>query len=142
MLCPSIKVIRSDSKYFSSYSEGYTKTSCAPLYKQWHRPISKRFTKPPFSILSTRIAVAYPRPGLSATKRTYHAPISLDQEAQVSQGHTSCRNKNKCNIEVHGGGGLELVKLARESASSLPKPCASLKNAPDILPFAAPCWPS
>ena len=31
-------------------------------------------------------------------------------------------------------GGLELVKPALESASSRPKPCASLKNAPEILP--------
>ena len=34
---------------------------------------------------------------------------------------TSCRNKEKGN-EVHGDGGLELVKQARESASSRPSP--------------------
>ena len=36
------------------------------LYKRWHRPISKRFIKPPYSIReqprSTRNVVAYPRP--------------------------------------------------------------------------------
>ena len=60
--------------------------------------------------------------------------ISFDQQAQISQGRTSCRNMGNCSTEVHGGGGLELAKLARESVSSRPKPCASLENAPRILP--------
>ena len=38
----------------------------ATLYKQWHRPMSKRFIRPPYSYrkqsLSTRIVVTYPRP--------------------------------------------------------------------------------
>ena len=34
---------KSNSKTFSGVSEGYTITSYARLYKQWHRPISKRF---------------------------------------------------------------------------------------------------
>ena len=46
------------------------------------------------------------------------------RQAQVSRGHKSCRNKKKMIYEVHGGGGLELVKPAREPASSRPKPCA------------------
>ena len=45
------------------------------------------------------------------------------------------------NTEVHGGGGLELVKPAREPASSRPKPCASLKKPHEFCPFAAPCGP-
>ena len=45
------------------------------LYKQWHRPISKRFIKHPYSIhreqpRSARIVVAYPRPAFSATNWT------------------------------------------------------------------------
>ena len=36
--------------------------------------------------------------------------------------------------EVHGGGGLEPVTLAREPASSHPKPCASLEKASRPLP--------
>ena len=36
---------------------------------------------------------------------------------------------------VHGGGGLELVKLARNQASSRSKPCTSLKSAPGVLPI-------
>ena len=34
--------------------------------------------------------------------------------------------------EVHGGGGLELVKPALEPASNRLKPCASLENAPEM----------
>ena len=43
-------------------------------------------------------------------------------------------NKEKCSTEVHGEGGLELVKLARKPISSRPQPFASMKNAPKILP--------
>ena len=43
--------------------------------------------------------------------------------------------------EVHGGGGLELVKPAREPASSRVKPCTSLKKPHESYPFAAPCGP-
>ena len=69
-------------------------------------------------------------------------PISsnrFDQQFQVSQGYTSYKNKENWNTEVHGGGGLELVKPACESASSRPKPCASLKKPHESCPFAAPC---
>ena len=83
---------------------------------------------------STLIVVAYQRPVLSVTRRTNHAPISFDQQVQVSQGHTSCRNKENCNTEVDGGGGLELVKLAREPASRRSKSGAFLKNGPKVLP--------
>ena len=62
------------------------------LYKRWHRPISKRFIKPPYSIReqprSTRNVVAYPRPAFSAKNRKNYAPTSFDQQVQVSQGHT------------------------------------------------------
>ena len=77
---------------------------------------------------STRIVVAYPRPAFSATKWTNHARISFDQRAQVYQGHASYINMEDSSTEVHGGGGLELAKPAREPPSSRPKPCASLKK--------------
>ena len=76
----------------------------------------------------TRIVVSSPRPLLSAAKRAHHAQIRFDQQAHNSQGHTSYRNKENGNIDVYGGGNLELVRLAHELASSLPKPCASLKT--------------
>ena len=90
---------------------------------------------------STRVVVAYPRTSFSLTKRTNYAPITFDQQVQVSQGHTLYRKKENGNTEVHGGGGLELAKPAREPASSRPKPCASLKKPHGSCPFAAPCGP-
>ena len=66
------------------------------LYKQWHRPIPKRFIKPPYSI--SRAAsidsdcCRHSRPAFSATNRTNYIPTSFDQ-VQVSQGHTSYKNK-------------------------------------------------
>ena len=90
----------------------------------------------------TRIVVSSPRPLFSAAKRTHHAPIRFDQQAHNSQGHTSYRNKENGNIDVYGDGSLELVRLAHEPASSLPKPCASLKTPHESCPLAAPYWPS
>ena len=86
----------------------------------------------------TRNVVAYPRPAFSAKNWENYAPTSFDQQVQVYQGHTSYRNK-----EVHGGEVLELVKPAREPASSRPKPCTSLKKkAPRMLPVRRSLWPS
>ena len=57
-----------------------------------------------------------PRPAFPETKRANHAPIcfDFDQQPQVSQGHTSYNNKKSWNTEVHGGGGLGLLKPARD----------------------------
>ena len=69
-------------------------------------------------------------------------PVYFEQQVQVSQSHTLYRKKGKIeiNTEVHGGGGLGLVKRAREPASSRPKACcASLKKPHESCPFAAPC---
>ena len=84
---------------------------------------------------STRILVTYSRPAFSATKRTNHAPISFDQQAQVFQDHVSYRKKkeNWITTEAHDGGGLELVKPAREPASSRPKPCVYPWKSPTNL---------
>ena len=70
-----------------------------------------------------------------------YVSTSFDQQFQVSQGHTSYKKKENRKTEVHGGGGLELVKPAREPAFSRPKPCASLKKPHESCPFAAPCGP-
>ena len=94
------------------------KTSHATLYKQWHRPnrcqngSSNPLTPYREQPRSTRIDVTYPWSAFSATRRTNHAPISFDQQAQAYQGHPSDTNKKKCNTEVHGGGSLELGKPA------------------------------
>ena len=59
------------------------------LYKQCHRPISKWFIKPPYSISrATSIESECchdPRP---AKNRKNYARTSFDQQVQVSQGHT------------------------------------------------------
>ena len=47
---------------------------------------------------STRIVVAYPRPAFSAAKRTNYAPISFDQQVQVSRGATHCTETGKIEI--------------------------------------------
>ena len=85
------------------------------------------------------LSPTHSRPAFSATKRTNHAPISFDQQAQVSQGRASYEIR-KIGTEVHGGGGLELIKPAREPASSRPKSCSTLKKPHESCPFATPCW--
>ena len=78
------------------------------LYKRWHRPISKRFIKPPYSIReqprSTRNVVAYPRPAFSAKNRKNYAPTSFDQQVQVSQGHTFCGGLSLSDESFPNGG--------------------------------------
>ena len=68
------------------------------LYKQWHRPISKRFIKPPYSISrATSIdseCCRLPTTNVLSKKpeklRKNYAPTSFDQQVQDSQGHTLC----------------------------------------------------
>ena len=143
MCCPSSEVIKRDTKRFL-YSSYYTIGGLhedkfyATFYKDWdHCQNSSSNLLTPYreQPRSTRIVVAYPpRPAFSATKRTNYAQINFAPQARVSQGHTSCRNTENRNAEVHCGGGLGLVMSAREPASSRPKPYASLKNTPRILP--------
>ena len=67
------------------------------LCKQWHRPISKRFIKPPYSISrATSIdseCCRLPTTSVLSKKSGKYAPTSFDQQVQVSQGHTLYRNK-------------------------------------------------
>ena len=66
---------------------------CDTLQTMATDQLSKRFIKPPYSISgATSIESSccrLPTPTFSATKRTNHAPRSSDQQAPVSQGHTS-----------------------------------------------------
>ena len=77
-----------------------------------------------------RLKLLSPTPG----QHLQHAPIRFDQQAQVSRGHTSYRNTNNENTVVHGGGGLDLVKPARESAIQPSKALCVPENAQRILP--------
>ena len=116
------------------------------LYKQWHRPMSKRLIKPPYSI-SRATSIDSDCCSLPTTSVLSNEADKLrsnqfwSTKVQVSQGHTWYKNKGNWNTEVHGGGGLELVKPAREPASSRPKSCAFLKKPHESCPFAAPCGP-
>ena len=105
----------------------YIMTLCyCTLHKQWRRPMSKRFIKPPYSMSrATSIDLdccRLPAASVLSNKADVLYSNQIDQQAKVSQGHTSCRSEDNRNTEVHGGGGLELVKLAREPASRRPKP--------------------
>ena len=73
-----------------------------------------------------------------------------DQRSQQQSGQITPQPVwiNKCKFfkathrtEAHGGGGLKLVKPAREPTFGRPKPCASLKKPHESCPFAAPCGP-
>ena len=63
------------------------------LYKQWHRPISKRFIKPSLLHIESnldRLGMLSPTHDQRSLqkKRKNYAPTSFDQQVQVSQGHT------------------------------------------------------
>ena len=118
----------------SQDSEKTLSTRIIKSDKEWYRPIPKRAIKPPYSIsqatpIDSLFWCRLPTAGVLSSKAHNHASMTFDHQAQVSQGHTTCRNKGNCRTEVRGGGGLEPVKLARYAACH-PKPWASLKNAP------------
>ena len=146
MCCVSNKVLKHDSKRFCCC----WRLTERQVMRYLTRNGSNRYQNGSSNLLTpyreqprlTRIVISSPRPLFSAAKRTHHAPIRFDQQAHISQGHTSYRNKENGNIDVYGGASLELVRLAHEPASSSPKPCASLKTPHESCPFAAPCWPS
>ena len=60
-------------------------------------------------------------------------PVLIDESVQVSQGHTLYKNKEHWHTEVNGGGGMELVNLAREPASSRPKSSTNLVCSPLLV---------
>ena len=78
--------------------------------------------------------VAYTRPAFSATKRTNHAPISSDQNAQVSQGHTPYRIKG---ISKYRGSWLWRPRADATGAQASIQPSKALcipERVPRILP--------
>ena len=132
--------------HYSDQQGSKSRQKVMRLYKRWHRPITKPFIKPPL----LHIESSLDRLGLLSPTHDQRSQQQIGQIRsnqfwstifQVSQGHPSYKNRGKWNTEVHGGGGLELVKPAREPASIRPKPCASLKKPHESCPFAAPCGP-
>ena len=141
MCCPSTKVIKSDSKVFLAIGGLHEEELCDALQAMAWTNVR---TKPPYSISrATSIDSDRCRPP-SASVLSNKADKSRSNQFRSTSpsfhGHTSCRNKGNCITEVHGGGDLELVKLPREPASSRPKLCASLKNAPGIFPIRRPLF--
>ena len=88
---------------------------------------------------STRIVVAYPRPAFSATSRTNtFQPVLINNSKFLKATHRTKIRK----IEIpRSGGGLELLKPAREPASSRHKALCILKKPHESCPFVAPCGP-
>ena len=82
---------------------------------------------------STRIVVAYPRLAFSETKRSNHAPISFDQQAQFSQGYKSYRGKENGTTEVDVGGGLELSEVGARARIQPSKALCVPEKFPRIL---------
>ena len=134
MCCPSTKVIKSDSKSFSSYR---TVT---------RRQVMRHFTSTDTDQCrngSSSLLIPY-RGKLPLTSDCCHLPTTSGfnkkadkprsnhfyQQAQVSQGCMPCRRKENRSTEVHGSCDLEPVKLTHESASSRPKLCTTLKKKP------------
>ena len=77
-------------------------------------------------------------------------PVLIDESKFLRAAHRTKIRKIEISRSMvaealswrrHGGGGLKLVKPAREPASSRPKPCASLKKPHESWPFVAPCGP-
>ena len=99
MRCPSNQVIKSYSEKFSSSRRGARRRVMRHFtsndIEQCQNGLSNLLTPYRKQPRPTQIVVAYPRPVFSATKRTHYAPISFAQQARVSQGHISYRNKEK-----------------------------------------------
>ena len=106
-------------------------TKSMRLYKQWHRPISKRFIKPLYSI--SRAASIY-----SHCCRLSPIPTSsvLSNKADKSRSkflkathRTKIRKNEIPRFMVHGGGSLQLVKMCPRWASLSNRPLKH-KHAP------------
>ena len=145
MCCPSNKVIKSDSNVFYLL-KGCTNTSYAALYKQWHRPMSKRFIKLPYSISRAT----------SIDSDCCHLPMVsvLSNEAdksrfqsvlinkhKVSQGNTSCRKIRI--IIIPRSKAVKALSSRSRCASQYPavqSPVDFGKATLQSCPFAAFCW--
>ena len=92
---------------------------------------------------STRIVVTYPRrPAFSATNRTNtFQPVLINNSKFLKATHRTKIRKIEIPRSMVVEALTELVKPAREPASSRPKPCASLKKPHESCPFAAPSGP-
>ena len=117
------------------------------LYKQWHRPVimSKRFIKPPYSI-SRAPSIDSDCCRLPTNQRSQQQsgqitlqPVLINKSKFLKVTHCTKIREIKISRSMVRGGGLELVKPAREPAAfSRPKSCAFLKKPHESCPFATP----
>ena len=92
---------------YSNQQGSKSRQKVMQLYKRWHRPITKRFIKPPLTPYreqprSTRIVVAYPRPAFSATNRTNtFQPVLISLIADGPHHyHPACGHKGSSHLSL------------------------------------------
>ena len=100
------------------------------LHKQWHRPISKRLIKPPYSI--SRAASIYsdccrlPTTSVLSNKadklQITLQPVLINKSKFFNATYRTKIRKIEIPRDVHGGGGLELVKMCPRWASFSNRP--------------------
>ena len=139
MSCPSNNVIKSDAKRFLALGGLHEDKLCDTLQAMATTTMSKRFTKSPYSILrATPIdsdCCRLPTASVLSTKADKSRFNQFYQQAPMflKDSHYAEMRKNEIprSMVVEA---FEVVKPAREPASNCPKPYASLKNSPRILP--------
>ena len=87
-----------DKTRYSDQQGSKSRQKVMHLYKHRHRPMSKRFIIPPYSIpratsIDSDCCHLPTTTVLSTSKRTSYGPISFDQQVQISQDNTSYKNK-------------------------------------------------
>ena len=84
-----------DNPLYSDQQGSKSRQKVMRLYKQWHRPISKRFIKPPYSISRATLidsnVVAYPRPALKITLQ----PVLISMSKFLKATHCTEIRKNE-----------------------------------------------
>ena len=88
----SVNVKKTTTKNNNNQEGSKSRQKVMRFYKQWHRPISKRFIKPPYYFISRATSIdseccRLPRTSVLSKKRKKYTPTSFDQQVQVSQGH-------------------------------------------------------
>ena len=139
MCCPSTnKVIKGDSKGFSSYRRVTRRQGMRHDTLQAIAPTNVKTVDETslFNIESNldRLRLLAPT---TPVEQTMSRIGNFDPNSAENADHTYILRHAKIRkivIPRYGGRGLELVKPARELASSRPEPCASLKNVAGILP--------
>ena len=131
--------------HYSDQQGSKSRQNVMRLHKQWHRPIIKTVHQTSLLHIESdldRLGMLSPTHDQRSQQKTGKItlqPVLINKSKFLKATHYT--EIIKLKYRVHGGGGLELVKPAREPAFSRPKPCASSKKPHESCPFAAPCGP-